>query len=110
MGSNDMSLASASSSSSSSQAASVPRGPRLRIVCVNDVYSLESLPRLRNLVRHYAETAPADRFLVTLAGDFNQLTIDLSVDGLSAHFSATRTRPESGETTTRSESEYLSPM
>lgn len=47
-----------------------PRGPRVRIVCVNDVYSLEQLPRLLTLVRHHKETAPADRFLVTLAGDF----------------------------------------
>jgi 2',3'-cyclic-nucleotide 2'-phosphodiesterase (5'-nucleotidase family) len=49
---------------------SVPRGPTLRIVCVNDVYMLDHLPRLRNLVSHYEKTDPADAFLVTLAGDF----------------------------------------
>lgn len=46
------------------------RGPTLRIVCVNDVYILEHLPRLLNLVRHHREHHPADKFLVTLAGDF----------------------------------------
>lgn len=47
-----------------------PRGPTLRIVCVNDVYVLDHLPRLLNLVRHYRQHDPADAFLVTLAGDF----------------------------------------
>lgn len=47
-----------------------PRGPTLRIVCVNDVYNLEHLPRFLNLVRYHREHAPADKFLVTLAGDF----------------------------------------
>jgi len=42
----------------------------LRIVCINDVYSLEHLPRLASLLRHYATHDPADRFLATLAGDF----------------------------------------
>ena len=46
------------------------RGPRLRIVSVNDVYSLENLPRLANLIRHYATHDPADAFLAVLAGDF----------------------------------------
>ncbi len=46
------------------------RGPRLRLVCVNDVYSLENLPRLRTLVHAYATNDPADLMLVTLAGDF----------------------------------------
>lgn len=46
------------------------RGPTLRIVCVNDVYSLQHLPRLMSLVRHYRQNEPADRFLCTLAGDF----------------------------------------
>ncbi len=49
---------------------SAARGPTLRIVCVNDVYSLENLPRLRTLVERYAGVDPADRLLVTLAGDF----------------------------------------
>ncbi len=48
----------------------VERGPRLRLVCINDVYSLENLPRLRTLVRAYATNDPADVMLVTLAGDF----------------------------------------
>lgn len=46
------------------------RGPRLRIVCVNDVYSLENLPRLKSLVEAERARDPADRLLVTLAGDF----------------------------------------
>jgi 2',3'-cyclic-nucleotide 2'-phosphodiesterase (5'-nucleotidase family) len=45
-------------------------GPSLRIVCINDVYSLENLPRLATLLRQQREAAPADRTLVTLAGDF----------------------------------------
>jgi 5'-nucleotidase len=47
-----------------------PSGPTLRIVSVNDVYVLDDLPRLRNLVRHHAVTAPADAFIVAIAGDF----------------------------------------
>ena len=46
------------------------RGPTLRLICVNDVYSLDHLPRLCNLVRHYAKSEPADLMLTTLAGDF----------------------------------------
>lgn len=46
------------------------RGPTLRIICINDVYTLEHLPRLINLVRHHRQREPADRTLVTLAGDF----------------------------------------
>jgi 2',3'-cyclic-nucleotide 2'-phosphodiesterase (5'-nucleotidase family) len=46
------------------------RGSSLRLVCVNDVYSLEALPRLATLVRRAADVDPADRLLVTLAGDF----------------------------------------
>lgn len=49
---------------------SPPRGPTLRLICVNDVYSLENLPRLCNLVRHYAKSEQADLTLTTLAGDF----------------------------------------
>ncbi len=48
----------------------VPRGPRLRIICVNDIYTLDNFSRLVNLVRHHAKADPADRYLVTLAGDF----------------------------------------
>ena len=46
------------------------RGPTLRIVCINDVYSLENLPRIKSLLQHHALHDPPDRFLATLAGDF----------------------------------------
>lgn len=45
-------------------------GPSLRIVAINDVYSLENLPRLRTLIERHRADDPADAFLVTLAGDF----------------------------------------
>jgi 2',3'-cyclic-nucleotide 2'-phosphodiesterase (5'-nucleotidase family) len=57
-----------------------PRGPRLRIVGVNDVYALENLPRLRSLVRHHAAVDPADVLLVSLAGDFVAPSILSSLD------------------------------
>jgi 2',3'-cyclic-nucleotide 2'-phosphodiesterase (5'-nucleotidase family) len=47
---------------------------------VNDVYSLENLPRLRTLVRHYAESDAADAFMVTLAGDFVSPSVLSSLD------------------------------
>jgi 2',3'-cyclic-nucleotide 2'-phosphodiesterase (5'-nucleotidase family) len=53
---------------------------RLRIVAVNDVYSLEHLPRLRTLVHHHATENPGDLFLVTLAGDFLAPSILSSLD------------------------------
>src|SRR5437773_1878119 len=46
------------------------RGPAARLVCVNDVYTLENLPRLRTLVQRAADVDPADVLIVTLAGDF----------------------------------------
>jgi 2',3'-cyclic-nucleotide 2'-phosphodiesterase (5'-nucleotidase family) len=46
------------------------RGPKLRIVSINDVYTLDNLPRLATLVRHYRDDDPADKMLVILAGDF----------------------------------------
>src|SRR5215813_13386214 len=52
----------------------------LRIVAVNDVYSLANLPRLKTLVRHYAETDPAGAMIVTLAGDFLSPSILSSLD------------------------------
>ena len=55
--------------------------PSLRIVSVNDVYSLENLPRLKNLARHHAETDPADAFLFMLAGDFLAPSLLSSIDG-----------------------------
>src|SRR5580692_4059698 len=55
-------------------------GPRLRIVAVNDVYSLENLPRLKSLVLHHATVDRADRLVVTLAGDFVAPSILSSLD------------------------------
>jgi 2',3'-cyclic-nucleotide 2'-phosphodiesterase (5'-nucleotidase family) len=55
--------------------------PRLRIISVNDVYSLENLPRLRSLVRHYAELEPRVTLVVALAGDFLAPSLLSSIDG-----------------------------
>lgn len=55
-------------------------GPTLRIVQVNDVYTLENLPRLATLLRHHAETNPADAFLSIMAGDFLAPSILSSLD------------------------------
>jgi 5'-nucleotidase len=57
------------------------RGPRLRIVSVNDVYTLENLPRLKTLVRAKATNDPADVMLVVLAGDFLAPYLLSSLDG-----------------------------
>jgi 2',3'-cyclic-nucleotide 2'-phosphodiesterase (5'-nucleotidase family) len=57
------------------------RGPVLRIVQINDVYSLEHLPRLATLVRHHATHDPADAQLVVLAGDFLAPSMLSSLDG-----------------------------
>lgn len=54
--------------------------PRLRIVAVNDVYSLRWLPRLVSLVRHHATNDPADRLLVIVAGDFVAPSVLSSLD------------------------------
>lgn len=56
------------------------RGPRLRLVCVNDIYALDALPRLRTLVKREATDDPADRLLVTLAGDFLAPSLLSSLD------------------------------
>ncbi|WP_437733935.1 5'-nucleotidase C-terminal domain-containing protein [Sorangium sp. So ce1335] len=56
-----------------------PSGPSLRIVCVNDVYALDNLPRLSTLVRRHA-AGPADRFLVVMAGDFLAPSLLSSLD------------------------------
>jgi 2',3'-cyclic-nucleotide 2'-phosphodiesterase (5'-nucleotidase family) len=53
---------------------------RLRIVAVNDVYSLENLPRLRSLVLHHQEHDPADLLLITMAGDFLAPSVLSSLD------------------------------
>jgi 2',3'-cyclic-nucleotide 2'-phosphodiesterase (5'-nucleotidase family) len=55
-------------------------GPTLRIVAVNDVYSLENLARLRTLVEHHRRADAADVFLVTLAGDFVAPSLLSSLD------------------------------
>lgn len=55
-------------------------GPTLRIVAFNDVYTLENLPRLKTLVAHYRESAPADALLVTIAGDFVSPSLLSSLD------------------------------
>ncbi|HSQ66533.1 MAG TPA: 5'-nucleotidase C-terminal domain-containing protein [Polyangiaceae bacterium] len=56
------------------------RGPTLRILSINDVYTLENLPRLRNLVLHHTRTDPADVTLVILAGDFVAPSLLSSLD------------------------------
>jgi 2',3'-cyclic-nucleotide 2'-phosphodiesterase (5'-nucleotidase family) len=53
---------------------------RLRIVAVNDVYSLECLPRLTSLVHHHKTVDPADAFLVVIAGDFVAPSVLSSLD------------------------------
>jgi 2',3'-cyclic-nucleotide 2'-phosphodiesterase (5'-nucleotidase family) len=60
--------------------AATPRGPSLRMVCVNDVYTLENYPRLRTLVLKAAEVDPADLLLVSLAGDFVSPSLLSSLD------------------------------
>jgi 2',3'-cyclic-nucleotide 2'-phosphodiesterase (5'-nucleotidase family) len=55
-------------------------GPTVRIIAVNDVYSLANLPRLRTLVEHHRTNQPADLTLVMLAGDFVAPSILSSLD------------------------------
>ncbi|WP_437896791.1 5'-nucleotidase C-terminal domain-containing protein [Sorangium sp. So ce124] len=57
----------------------LPRGPALRIVCVNDVYLLDNLPRLATLVRRHA-AGPVDRFITVMAGDFLAPSLLSSLD------------------------------
>jgi 2',3'-cyclic-nucleotide 2'-phosphodiesterase (5'-nucleotidase family) len=52
----------------------------LRIVSVNDVYSLENLPRLKNLVRHFRTAPGASAVIVVLAGDFVAPSLLSSLD------------------------------
>lgn len=54
--------------------------PRLRIVSVNDVYSLENLPRLKSLVDHHAASGDHDAMIVVLAGDFLAPSLLSSID------------------------------
>lgn len=56
------------------------RGPRLRIVAVNDVYVLDHLPSLRGLVLRQLQHDPADQLLVTMAGDFVAPSLLSSLD------------------------------
>lgn len=54
--------------------------PRVRIVAVNDVYSLQCLPRLKSLVAHHKKVDRADLFLVIVAGDFVAPSVLSSLD------------------------------
>lgn len=55
--------------------------PVLGIISVNDVYSLEHLPRLASLVAHHRRQTKADRWLLVLAGDFIAPSVLSSLDG-----------------------------
>ncbi len=55
--------------------------PTLGLISINDVYSLEHLPRLATLIAHHRATTPADRWLVVLAGDFIAPSVLSSLDG-----------------------------
>jgi 2',3'-cyclic-nucleotide 2'-phosphodiesterase (5'-nucleotidase family) len=55
-------------------------GVSLRIVSINDVYSLENLPRLRTLVASEARGAGGAAFMCVLAGDFVGPSILSSLD------------------------------
>jgi 2',3'-cyclic-nucleotide 2'-phosphodiesterase (5'-nucleotidase family) len=57
---------------------------RLRIVAINDVYTLENLPRLKSLISHHRTVDPADAFLVTVAGDFLAPSLLSSLDSGAA--------------------------
>ncbi len=56
-------------------------GPHIRLVCINDVYSLENLPRLATLVARCKNEDPADLLLTTMAGDFVAPSLLSSLDG-----------------------------
>ncbi|MDP3505149.1 MAG: 5'-nucleotidase C-terminal domain-containing protein [Myxococcales bacterium] len=55
--------------------------PVLGLIAVNDVYSLEHLPRLATLIAHHRASGKADRWLVVLAGDFVAPSVLSSLDG-----------------------------
>ncbi|MER2559985.1 MAG: 5'-nucleotidase C-terminal domain-containing protein [Myxococcaceae bacterium] len=55
--------------------------PTLGLIAINDVYSLEHLPRLATLIAHHRATMVADRWLVVLAGDFIAPSVLSSLDG-----------------------------
>lgn len=54
--------------------------PRLRIIAINDVYTLENLPRLGTLVATLAAADPVPCTLFTLAGDFLAPSLLSSLD------------------------------
>lgn len=57
--------------------------PKLRIVSVNDVYALENLPRLKNLIAHHRSLSSAgsnEAFIAVLAGDFLAPSLLSSLD------------------------------
>lgn len=54
--------------------------PRLRIVAINDVYTLENFPRLRTLIDRVRVEEPVDALLVTVAGDFLAPSLLSSLD------------------------------
>jgi len=54
--------------------------PIFRIVSINDVYSLENLPRLKNLVAHFTRDESAVQTIVVLAGDFVAPSLLSSLD------------------------------
>ena len=56
-------------------------GPTLRIVSMNDVYTLSNFPRMKNLLRRQATVGPADAMLVIVAGDFLAPSLLSSLDG-----------------------------
>ena len=53
---------------------------RLRIVGVNDVYSLDALPRLASCIKSARTNDPADHLLITMAGDFLAPSLLSSMD------------------------------
>jgi len=55
-------------------------GPKLRFICINDVYSLENLPRFATLVATLAADGWADETRVVLAGDFLSPSMLSSLD------------------------------
>ncbi|HEY6459914.1 MAG TPA: bifunctional metallophosphatase/5'-nucleotidase, partial [Polyangiaceae bacterium] len=55
-------------------------GPTLRILQINDVYSLQALPRFATLVKEHTARDPANRTLVVVAGDFLAPSILSSLD------------------------------
>ncbi len=56
------------------------RGPRLRLVCINDVYTLDNLPKLKTFVSACLDRGDADVTLTTLAGDFVSPSLLSSLD------------------------------